>query len=86
MTDLLERVLKADRVAISKVITMLEDELPGSEDIYRRLLTKAGRSYVVGIAGPPGVGKSTLINCLTKEFRRRNRWRSKVYKEGCKCA
>jgi LAO/AO transport system ATPase len=72
MEDLLDGIFRSDRTAISKAITILEDELPGYETIYRKLLKKTGRAFKIGIAGPPGAGKSTLINCLTKEFRTRN--------------
>ncbi|MEM0116871.1 MAG: methylmalonyl Co-A mutase-associated GTPase MeaB [Conexivisphaerales archaeon] len=71
MEDLLNRINRSDRAAISKAITIIEDELPGYEKIYREVLKKAGKAFKVGIAGPPGAGKSTLINCLTKEFRSR---------------
>ena len=70
--DLAEGVRKGDRLAISRTITVLEDNLQGSGSIYRRLSRKGGNAFVVGIAGPPGAGKSTLINCLIKEFRARN--------------
>jgi LAO/AO transport system kinase len=72
MEDLLDGIFRSDRTAISKAITILEDELPGYETIYRKLLKKTGRAFKIGIAGPPGAGKSTIINCLTKEFRTRN--------------
>jgi LAO/AO transport system kinase len=72
MEDLLDGIFRSDRTAISKAITILEDELPGYETIYRRLIKKTGKAFKIGIAGPPGAGKSTLINCLTKEFRSRN--------------
>jgi len=72
MEDLLDGIFRSDRTAISKAITLLEDELPGYETIYRKLIKKTGKAFKIGIAGPPGAGKSTLVNCLTKEFRTRN--------------
>lgn len=71
MNELLKRIYKSDRAAISKAITILEDQLPGYQTIYREIIKKAGRAFKVGIAGPPGAGKSTLISCLTKELRSR---------------
>jgi LAO/AO transport system kinase len=71
-TSLAKDVLLGNRSAISKAITVLEDGLPGSSEVYRMLSRAAGRAFVVGIAGPPGAGKSTIINCLIKEFRERN--------------
>jgi LAO/AO transport system kinase len=68
---LLRQVLKGDRRAISRAITVLEDDLPGSKELYRELYARGGHAYVIGVAGPPGGGKSSLINCMVKEFRSR---------------
>ncbi|MEM3267696.1 MAG: methylmalonyl Co-A mutase-associated GTPase MeaB, partial [Conexivisphaerales archaeon] len=70
-TDIIKGIVKGDRKAISKAITMIEDELPGSKELYFQLYKMSGSSFVIGIAGPPGAGKSTLVNCLVKEFRSR---------------
>jgi LAO/AO transport system kinase len=71
MSGLVKKLISGDRAAISKVITILEEGLPGSREIYSRLYRVGGNPFVVGFAGPPGSGKSTLINCLAKEFRSR---------------
>jgi LAO/AO transport system kinase len=70
---LVEGVLKGDRRAISKVITIIEDDLPGAAEVYSKLFSKSTPAFVLGIAGPPGAGKSSLINCLIREYRMKGR-------------
>ena len=62
-------VARGNRKAISRAITMLEDDLPGSRSVYSGLYRMAGSSFVVGVTGAPGAGKSTLVNCLVREYR-----------------
>ncbi|HVP23945.1 MAG TPA: methylmalonyl Co-A mutase-associated GTPase MeaB [Conexivisphaerales archaeon] len=69
--DLVLGVTKGDRKDISKAITVLEDDLPGARELYAQIYSRGGGSFVLGIAGPPGAGKSTLINCLIRELRLR---------------
>ncbi|MDE4541478.1 methylmalonyl Co-A mutase-associated GTPase MeaB [Thermoanaerobacterium sp. R66] len=64
--DLENLLLKKDKRAIAKAITMAES---GDEKVYeiiKNLYNKAGKAYVIGITGPPGVGKSTLTNEIAK--------------------
>lgn len=60
-----EGILKADRVILSKAITLTESALPADEDIAQQLINEllpyTGKSVRVGITGVPGVGKSTFI-------------------------
>ncbi len=67
--DLIERILSGDRVALSKAISIVENRAPGSSDILDRLHHLTGRAYRIGITGPPGAGKSTLVCALVQAIR-----------------
>jgi LAO/AO transport system kinase len=66
---LAERVFAADTRAIARAISLIEDEAAASIDLVRDIFTRTGRAYLVGVTGPPGAGKSTLVDRLTEQFR-----------------
>ena len=68
---LLEGVIGRDRMSLARAITMVENELGGSEEFLRRL--RPGNAHVLGITGPPGAGKSTLINAFLRHVIAMNR-------------
>jgi LAO/AO transport system kinase len=67
--SLSERVLAGDARAIARAISLIEDESPAAADLVRRIFPSTGRAYLVGVTGPPGAGKSTLVDRLTAEIR-----------------
>jgi LAO/AO transport system kinase len=69
ITLLAERLTSGDRRAAARVISMLEDNVPEAHDIIRSIYSKTGNAHVVGITGPPGAGKSTLVDKLTRAAR-----------------
>lgn len=60
--DWLTRLQKKDRRTIAKLITLLEEEGEAKETILEQIYPLLGKSYRIGITGPPGAGKSTLIS------------------------
>ena len=67
--SLAERVLAGEVRAVARAITIVENEDPGAADLVGRLFSRTGRSYLVGVTGPPGAGKSTLVDRMTAELR-----------------
>lgn len=74
MTDiqeLAERLVAGDRRALARAITLAEDQDPRCEELLQRVFPWSGRATTVGVTGPPGVGKSTLIDRLISAQRER---------------
>ena len=72
-SPLAERVLAGDPRAVARAISLIEDESPAAADLVRAIFPRTGRAYLVGVTGPPGAGKSTLVDRLTSELRRAGR-------------
>ncbi|WP_341842394.1 methylmalonyl Co-A mutase-associated GTPase MeaB [Chitinophaga caseinilytica] len=70
MSVLLDRLLSGDVRALARSISLVENEAPGYEQLLESLPARAG-TRVVGITGPPGAGKSTLVNALISAILRR---------------
>src|SRR5437762_1831553 len=66
---LAERVLAGDSRAIARAISIIENEDPQASALVRAIFAKTGRAYVIGVTGPPGAGKSTLVDRMTTELR-----------------
>jgi LAO/AO transport system kinase len=65
-----ERIAAGDRRALSRAISAVESREDAGTALLKILFGKAGRSYVIGITGSPGSGKSTLVEKLALEYRR----------------
>ena len=70
---LAERLLRGEPLAIARAITAVENETPAGRAILREIQPHLGRALVVGFTGPPGAGKSTLVNGFIGEMRRRGK-------------
>lgn len=70
-SPLVERLLKGDRRALARVVTLIENNAPETRRILGELHRHGGHAHVVGLTGSPGAGKSTLVMQLARELRRR---------------
>jgi LAO/AO transport system kinase len=72
-TSLAERVVAGEGRALAKAISLIENRDSDGDRLVAELFPRTGRARIIGLTGPPGVGKSTLIGALTAELRRRDR-------------
>jgi len=67
--DYASRLLAGDRLALARVISKFENRDRDSADILKQIFRKTGRAKVWGITGPPGAGKSTLVDQMVRVLR-----------------
>ncbi len=65
------QVVKGDRRAVAKAITLVENGGPGANALLKVVGAKVGHAFVLGVTGPPGTGKSTLIDRIAEEYRKK---------------
>jgi len=68
--ELVEQMLKGEIVSLSRVISLVENESKELPEIMRLINSHVGKAYCIGITGPPGAGKSTLVDKLTTMIRK----------------
>lgn len=73
VASLVGRLVEGDKRAAAKLISLIEDDEPEAVDALARIHPHSGRAHIVGVTGPPGVGKSSLINRLVRTFRGRGK-------------
>jgi LAO/AO transport system kinase len=66
---LVEAVRGGDSRALARAITLVENGDPLAYDVVRDLYPDTGNAYAIGLTGPPGVGKSTLVSALVRRAR-----------------
>jgi GTPase len=70
---LADRLLKGDKRALARAISLVEDDDPEGWEIVKAIYPHTGNASVVGFTGPPGAGKSTLIGALIRLQREKDR-------------
>ena len=73
MKNITERLLAGDRLALARMITLIENEVPQARSYLAELHQHTGKGHIVGVTGSPGAGKSTLVTHLVRELRRRDK-------------
>ncbi|MEM2899428.1 MAG: methylmalonyl Co-A mutase-associated GTPase MeaB [Thermoplasmata archaeon] len=68
--EIVDKLRAKDRRAIAKAISALEDNYENSNELLKSIFKYTGNAHIIGVTGAPGVGKSTLISSLVKEFRK----------------
>jgi LAO/AO transport system kinase len=69
MENLIKKYLSGNRRALARLISIIENEEENSYQLLDRIYLRVGKAFRIGITGPPGAGKSTIVDCLTKIFR-----------------
>src|SRR2546427_12274199 len=70
---LVDSLLKGDKRSAGKLISLIEDDEPEAVEAVARIFPHKGRAHVVGVTGPPRVGKRSLINRVVPAFRSRGK-------------
>ncbi len=71
--EIIEKVLKADVRAIAKTISLIENNSSQTQSILKKLYSHTGNAFILGVTGPPGAGKSTLVDKLAEIIRQQDK-------------
>lgn len=71
--EIIEKVLQADARAIAKTISLIENNSSRTQSILKELYPHTGNAFILGVTGPPGAGKSTLVDKLAELIRKQEK-------------
>lgn len=69
-SSIIEQVLKGDVRTVARLLRDIDDQVPSTRKILQQLYPHTGKAYIIGITGPPGAGKSTLVDQMTAYYRK----------------
>jgi len=70
-SDFIDSLRKGNRLALSRILSQVEDGTNNGKAALEELFLQTGAAQKIGVTGPPGSGKSTLVNALARELRKR---------------
>jgi len=71
--EIVDGVLNGDRRSIAKAITIIENSRPEAQELIAQIFPHTGKAHVIGLTGAGGAGKSTLIEKIVREYRRKGK-------------